>query len=185
MSIREIAKRLLSPEDFEVAEDAVGFLKSMPGPWNVEDRELMEHLTWFLKVDGSDLMALKGADLGIGEDAFASLVFGAMDARKSEFCSTERHLMGLMDERGLYRVAVSCHYLARLKWSRVHDRKKMRRKLWGEAKYCLLPFVDLLSEPHRTWLLNQYAVEMAADAKKGQTFKRGRANPKPPGLKIV
>jgi hypothetical protein len=67
-----------------------------------------------------------------------------------------------------------CLYLAQLKWTRVHDRKKARRKLWGDAKYMVLPYVKRFPEPYGPWMVERYTEEMKVGVKEGETFKRSK-----------
>lgn len=183
--VREAAKRLLSPEDFEVAEDTVSFLKGLLGPWPVETREIIEGIGWFLDAKRADLLDLSAEGLGLGESVFWGAVLGVAEARRPDLCSIEMHFLRLARGPAFYRVVVECHYLARLKWTRVHDRKKARRALWGKAKYSVVPYINKFADPHRDWLLEHYRVEMEADRKEGRTFKRKRTTPKPPALKLI
>ena len=160
MSLQERAKRLLSERDYEIAEEAVRLLQTMPGLRTPELQQRMEQAAWLHSVHLEDLEALV-TELGFTRDEYMTVALDVRLSQRPEWEAIETHVLDLARALVEHRLIAACIHLARLKWSRVRDFKKARRKFWGEARHGMLILMKHFGRPHGPWLLRQYEEEMA------------------------
>jgi len=159
MSFEETTKRLLTSENYDVAIEAVRLLREMPGVRPTEIQERMERVAWLTSVD-MDL--LKYEELGLSKEEFNHVVLGVRFTQRPDWRPIEGYVWGLAGVWEEHRLVAACTHFGKLKWARVHDRKKARRKLWGESKHWVMDLVRLLGEPYGSWLLKQFEQELTA-----------------------
>ena len=146
MSLQERAKRLLSERDYEIAEEAVRLLQTMPGLRTPELQQRMEQAAWLHSVHLEDLEALV-TELGFDRDEYMTVALDVRLSQRPEWEDINTHVLNLTKALVEHRLIGACIHLARLKWSRARDFKKARRKFWGEARHGMLVSISSRVRP--------------------------------------